>query len=53
MIGAAGAVVASRTWPAWQRTLTRLEAAAPAIPAIVWTVLILLRLVVGPLLPRP
>jgi hypothetical protein len=52
MVGAAGAVVAYRTWPWLRRTLMRLEASVPAFPALVWTVLMLLRLVAGPWLPR-
>jgi len=52
LIGAAGAVVAFRTWPALRRLLARLDGSVPAFPAVVWTILMLLRLVAGPLLPR-
>jgi 4-amino-4-deoxy-L-arabinose transferase-like glycosyltransferase len=51
-IGTAGAVVAYRMWPAVRRAVTRLDAAIPAAPAVVWLALILLRLGLGPLLPR-
>jgi 4-amino-4-deoxy-L-arabinose transferase-like glycosyltransferase len=52
MIGAAGGVVAFRTWPSLRRTLARFDASVPAFPAVVWTILMVLRLVAGPLLPR-
>jgi 4-amino-4-deoxy-L-arabinose transferase-like glycosyltransferase len=52
MIGAAGAVVAFRAWPGVTRALTRLDAIVPALPAVVWLSLILLRLTVGSFGPR-
>ncbi|MFI5177618.1 MAG: ArnT family glycosyltransferase [Vicinamibacterales bacterium] len=52
MIGAAGAVVAYRTWPPITRLLTTLDARVPALPAVVWLALMLLRLALGPWLPR-
>lgn len=51
-IGAAGAVIAYRTWPAIRRLVERVDRAIPAAPAIVWLGLILFRLGLGPLLPR-
>jgi 4-amino-4-deoxy-L-arabinose transferase-like glycosyltransferase len=51
-IAAAGIVVASADWP-WLRTIvSRLDARVPALPALVWLTLMLLRLVLGPYLPR-
>jgi len=51
-VATAGAVVALREWP-WLRTrLTRLDAAVPGLPVVVWCALILLRLVTDQLLPR-
>jgi hypothetical protein len=52
MIGAAGAVVAYRTWPSVTRLLNTLDARVPALPASVWLALMLLRLALGPWLPR-
>lgn len=52
MIGAAGVVVAFRTWRGLARALNALDARVPALPAVVWLVLMLLRIVVGPWLPR-
>ena len=51
-IGTAGAVIAYRTWPALRRAVLRLDRAIPAAPALVWLGLLLLRLGLGPLLPR-
>jgi 4-amino-4-deoxy-L-arabinose transferase-like glycosyltransferase len=51
-IGTAGAVIAHRSWPAIRRAVDRVDRAIPAAPAVVWLGLILLRLGVGPLLPR-
>jgi 4-amino-4-deoxy-L-arabinose transferase-like glycosyltransferase len=47
LIGAAGAVVAYRYLPALRRWLTALDARVPALPAVVWTGLIVVRLAVG------
>jgi 4-amino-4-deoxy-L-arabinose transferase-like glycosyltransferase len=52
MVGAAGAVVAFRSWPLIPRALTRLEAEVPALPVVLWLALMLLRLALGPFLPR-
>ncbi len=43
-VGAAGVVCAYRHWPSLRDMLTRLDAAVPAFPAMVWLALILLRL---------
>lgn len=51
-VGTAGAVIAYRTWPLIRRGVDRLDRAVPAAPAVVWLGLILLRLGLGPLLPR-
>jgi hypothetical protein len=51
-IAAAGIVIALRQWPRLRDTLTRLDTRVPALPAVCWTVLMLLRLLAGPLLPR-
>ena len=52
MIATAGAVVAYRTWGGATNLLNRLEQAVPAFPALVWLALMLLRLALGPFLPR-
>jgi 4-amino-4-deoxy-L-arabinose transferase-like glycosyltransferase len=52
MIGAAGAVTAWRTWAALRRALAWTESHVPALPAVVWLTLMLLRLALGPVLPR-
>ena len=52
LIGAAGVVVAWRRWPALRLALARLESAVPAAPAVVWLALLVLRLALGPFLPR-
>ena len=51
-IAAAGVVVAYRSWPSVPAVLARLERAVPAFPAMLWLVLMLIRLVLGPFLPR-
>jgi 4-amino-4-deoxy-L-arabinose transferase-like glycosyltransferase len=51
-IGAAGVVIAFHRWTSVRRGVERLDAAIPALPAVTWLVLMLLRLVLGPLLPR-
>jgi 4-amino-4-deoxy-L-arabinose transferase-like glycosyltransferase len=51
-VATAGVLVALRQWPALSRFLARLDAAIPALPVVVWTALMLLRLLVGELLPR-
>ncbi len=52
MIGAAGAVAAYRIWPALRLRLDALDARLPALPALTWLALMLVRLVLGPWLPR-
>jgi hypothetical protein len=51
-VAAVGIVVALHQWPALRRLLERLDGRVPALPATCWTLLMLLRLVLGPLLPR-
>jgi hypothetical protein len=51
-VAAAGAVIALRLSPTLAGALTRLDTRVPALPAVCWLVLMLLRLVVGPYLPR-
>ena len=52
VVAAAGIVVAWRHWPRLRSIVERLDARVPALPVVVWTALMLLRLVLGPLLPR-
>jgi 4-amino-4-deoxy-L-arabinose transferase-like glycosyltransferase len=52
VVAAAGIVVALHQWPALRTWITRLDARVPALPAICWGLLMLLRLVIGPYLPR-
>ena len=51
-IAAAGIVVLCRTWPRVAAFVNRLDSQIPALPALVWLSLMLLRLGVGPLIPR-
>lgn len=51
-VATAGIVALCRTWPQVQRRLTTLDERVPALPALVWTGLMLLRLALGPLVPR-
>lgn len=51
-LAAAGIVVALHQWPRLREAIGRLDARIPALPAVCWIVLMLLRLVAGPLLPR-
>ncbi len=51
-IAAAGIVVALHHWPRLRTTIQDLDARIPALPALCWTLLMLLRLAIGPLLPR-
>jgi hypothetical protein len=44
--------VAYRTWPTLARRLAWIEAQIPAFPAWLWLLLIVLRLALGPFLPR-
>jgi 4-amino-4-deoxy-L-arabinose transferase-like glycosyltransferase len=51
-VAAAGTVLALAVWPKVRETLTRLDGVVPALPALCWLVLMILRLTVGPFLPR-
>jgi 4-amino-4-deoxy-L-arabinose transferase-like glycosyltransferase len=51
-LAAAGVVVAGRAWPRLARLVTYLDERIPALPAFCWLILMLLRLALGPLLPR-
>lgn len=51
-IAAAGAVVAFADWRWLRAAYMRLDAIVPALPALVWLALMLLRLGLGPYLPR-
>lgn len=52
LIATAGIVVALHAWPTFARTMTGVDRRAPAAAALLWTALMLLRLVLGPFLPR-
>jgi 4-amino-4-deoxy-L-arabinose transferase-like glycosyltransferase len=52
MVGAVGAVAAFRMWAPVRRALETLDARVPALPAMAWLVLMFLRIVLGPWLPR-
>ena len=47
-----GCVIAMRRWPICSRAIGVLEMRVVALPAIVWAIAVLGRLIVGPLLPR-
>lgn len=51
-IATAGMLVALGTWPRLRAIVERLDQRVPALPVVCWTVLMLLRLALGPLLPR-
>ena len=51
-VAAAGIVTALIVWPALKDGVTKLDRAIPALPAVCWLVLMILRLTVGPYLPR-
>lgn len=51
-IGAYGSVAAHRGFPRLSSAFNRLDAAVPALPVLVWTLLMLFRLALGPMLPR-
>jgi 4-amino-4-deoxy-L-arabinose transferase-like glycosyltransferase len=51
-VGAAGAVAAFRLWAWVPRLLDRLQRVLPALPVVLWFTLMVLRLALGPLLPR-
>jgi hypothetical protein len=52
VLGACGGVVAWREWTWLRSAVTRLDAAIPALPAMLWTLLMLLRIGLGPWIPR-
>jgi hypothetical protein len=51
-VAAIGIVTALGVWPSLRAALERLDRAVPALPALVWLTLMLLRLAIGPFLPR-
>lgn len=51
-VAAGGVVAASVIWPGLKHAIAGLDRRIPALPALVWLGLLLLRLVGGPLLPR-
>lgn len=51
-LATAGVIVAGRAWPALARLVRTLDERVPALPACCWLALMLLRLALGPLLPR-
>lgn len=52
VVAATGIVVALHHWSALRTFITRLDTRVPALPAICWTLLMLLRLAIGPYLAR-
>jgi hypothetical protein len=50
---AAGVAIACYAWPGLAAFVERLDRRIPALPALLWLVLIVGRLGLGPLLPRP
>jgi len=52
LVGAAGCVLAFERWSGVRRAIEWLDARVPALPAVTWIVLVTLRLVLGPWLPR-
>jgi hypothetical protein len=50
---AIGVAVACRTWPAIPVAVAQIERRIPFLPVLVWLILIVGRLGLGPLLPRP
>ena len=51
-VATVGIVAAMRLWSRISDALRRADAAVPGLPAIVWFILIMLRLGAGPILPR-
>jgi 4-amino-4-deoxy-L-arabinose transferase-like glycosyltransferase len=51
-IAAAGSVVALRLWPELAAAMARLDRRIPAFPALCWLAFVLIRLALGPYLPR-
>jgi 4-amino-4-deoxy-L-arabinose transferase-like glycosyltransferase len=52
VLAAAGVVAAWRLWPVVPRAVARLDRAVPALPVVVWVVLVGSRLLLGQWLPR-
>jgi len=52
VLAATGLVVALQHWNGLRSAMIRLDQRVPALPAVCWTMLMVLRLVFGPLLPR-
>jgi hypothetical protein len=50
---AVGVAVACRAWPAIPVAVAQIERRVPYLPVLVWLVLIVARLGLGPMLPRP
>jgi hypothetical protein len=53
LTAAVGVAVACRAWPAIPVAVAQIERRVPYLPVLVWLVLIVGRLGLGPLLPRP
>jgi 4-amino-4-deoxy-L-arabinose transferase-like glycosyltransferase len=51
-IAAAGATIALYLWPRLRARLEEMDRAVPALPAVLWFLLMILRLTVGGMLPR-
>lgn len=52
VLAAVGIAVALHHWPGVRTTMARLDDRVPALPALCWAALMLLRLAIGPFLPR-
>src|SRR5262249_30358126 len=52
LVGAAGSVAALDEWPSLRAWFERWDRAIAAFPVVVWTALMLARVVLGPYLPR-
>jgi len=52
VIGAVGAIAARRGWPRLAQAIGRLDGRVVALPAVLWTLLAVARLTLGPWLPR-
>ena len=52
LVATAGILVALRQWPGLAQTVARWDRSVPALPALVWLILMAARLIVGPFLPR-
>ena len=52
VVAAAGVVAATRSWPTLAVWIRRADERVPALPAVIWLALMLLRLGPGALLPR-